>query len=188
MGRPPKVKNELDKAQEQFEKYDENIKELTMDRMNQIPVKETEPQTKLSTKEIDKSNELQLKPERRIGAQEKFNEKYREKYEYDKEIVNFIAENKEISGETIELWTKPYAGMPCEFWKVPTNKPVWGPRYLAEQIKRKFYHVLRMDQKVINSSDGMGQYFGQLVVDDTVPRLDARPVSKQRSVFMGATR
>jgi len=62
---------------------------------------------------------------------------------FQKEYVQFIAENKEIIGETIEIWTRPFGGMPAEFWKVPVNKPVWGPRYLAEQIKRCYYLVIK---------------------------------------------
>jgi hypothetical protein len=126
-----------------------------------------------------------LKPKRTIGCRDKFNEAYREQYNFDKEYVKFIGENKEIIGENIEIWTRPYGGMPAEMWEVPVNTPVWGPRYLAEQIKRKFYHRLIMKQNVV-SSDGIGQMYGQMAVDTTVPRLDARPVSTHKSVFMGA--
>ena len=75
--------------------------------------------------------------------------------------------------------------MPAEFWQVPTNKPVWGPRYLAEQIKRKFYHRLMMENKQTEAGDGM-TYYGQMAVDTTVQRMDARPVSTRKSIFMGA--
>jgi hypothetical protein len=98
-----------------------------------------------------------------------------------------IAENKEIIGETIEIWTRPYGGMPAEFWKVPCNKPVWGPRYLAEQIKRAHYHRLTMQENRIVGSDGMGQYFGSMAVDSTIQRLDAMPVSTRKSLFMGSS-
>lgn len=178
---------ELDKAEKQFEAFDQNIKEMTMDRMNMAPKEEVEPQTKLSSRELEKSKDIYLKPEKTIGCKEKFNENYREQYNSDKEYVNFIAENKEIIGEAIELWTRPYAGMPAEYWKVPVNKPVWGPRYLAEQIKRKYYHRLVMQQNSINSADGFGQYYGTMAVDTTVARLNAEPVSKRKSIFMGAS-
>jgi hypothetical protein len=186
----PKTSNssaqrELDKAQEQFDAFDENVKSLTMDRMNEAKKEDMEPQTKLSSKDIEKSKEIYLKPERSISSKEKFNEKYREKYEFDKEYVHFIAEHKELLGETIECWTKPYAGMPAEFWKVPANKPVWGPRYLAEQIKKKSYHRLVMNQTV-TGADGLGQWYGSLAADTTIQRLDAMPVSTRKSIFMGA--
>ena len=182
----PKIQeNEMDKLEQQFNKFDASVKELTKDRMDMTPKSETEPQTKLSSSEIEKSKDIYLKPSRAIGSREKFNESYRDAYNFDKEYVHFIAENNEIKGETLEMWTKPYAGMPAEYWQVPTNKPVWGPRYLAEQIKRKSYHRLMM-QDTVTGGDGMGKYYGQMAVDTSIQRLDARPISTKKSVFMGA--
>lgn len=177
---------ELDKAQQQFDAFDNSIKEMTMDRLNATPKQEVEQQTKLSQKEINNSTDVYLKPHKSIGCRDKFNEDYREQYEYDKTYVKFIAENREIVGEVIDIWTRPYAGMPAEEWKVPVNKPVWGPRYLAEQIKRKYYHRLQMQENRVTSHDGMGQYYGSMVADTTIQRLDAHPVVEKSTVFMGA--
>lgn len=181
------VQNELDKAEKQLEAFEENIKDLTLDRMNTAPLKEVEPQTKLSSKEIEKSKEIYLKPEKVIAARDKFNEKFRENYNFSKEYVQFIAEHKEIIGESIEIWTRPFGGMPAEFWRVPVNKPVWGPRYLAEQIRRCCYHRLVMQQNSITNADGYGQYFGALAADTKIQRLTAEPVSTRKSIFMGAS-
>ncbi len=186
----PKLANstaqqELDKCEKQFDAFDENVKSLTMDRMNASPKAEVEPQTKLSQAEIEKSKEIYLKPKRTISCREKFNENYREQYNFDKEYVNFIAENKEIIGESIDMWTKPYAGIPAEEWVVPVNKPIWAPRYVAEQIKSKIYHRLIMRDNT-TSIDGLGQYYGQIAADTTIERLTAIPVNKRKSVFMGA--
>lgn len=181
-----KLDKDLQKADEQFKAFDDNIKSMTMDRMNAAPKEETEPQTKLSQQELARSKDIYIKPKRSIGSREKFNEDYREKYNFDKEYVHFTAENKEIIGETLEFWTKPYAGMPAEEWAIPCNKPVWAPRYVAEQIKRKFYHRLVMAQNTTTGSDGMGQYYGAMAVDTTIQRLDAIPVSSRKSIFMGS--
>jgi len=180
------VEKELDKLEKQFEAYDTNVKELTLDRMNMAPKQETESQTKLSQKDIEKSKDIYLKPRRSIGSKEKFNEDYRKDYEFSKEYVYFTAENKELIGDSMEFWTKPFPGLPAEEWVVPANKPVWAPRYVAEQIKSCKYHRLRMDNTV-TGADGHGQYYGSMAVDTTVQRLDAIPVSKKRSVFMGAS-
>lgn len=180
------AQSELDKAEKQFEAFDQNIKELTMDRMNSAPKQELEPETKISSRELAKKNDIYLKPERTISCKDKFNEKFRTEYEHAKEYVQFIAYNKEITGETIDIWTRPFGGLPAEWWKVPTNKPVWAPRYLAEQIKRKSYHRLTMQQNVNTGADGMGQYYGAMAVDSTIQRLDAEPVSSRKSIFMGA--
>jgi hypothetical protein len=148
---------------------------------------ETEPNAKFSQKELEKKPDHYLKPKRTISSKEKFNEAFRAAWEFDKEYVHFQAQNNEIVGESIDLWTKPYAGVPAEEWVVPVNKPVWGPRYLAEQIKRKFYHRLMTEDKATVGSDGTGTYYGQMVADKTINRLDAFPVNTQKkSVFMGA--
>lgn len=177
---------ELDKVEKQFDQYQENLDQMTLDRMNLSSKQDIEPQTKMSQEDIAKSKEIYLKPARTIAGREKFNEDYRKDYEFDKEYVQFTGENREIIGEHIEMWTKPYAGIPCEFWKVPVNKPVWGPRYLAEQIKRCNYHRFTMQQNTMTSADGMGTYHGNIVVDTTIQRLDALPVSTRRSIFMGS--
>lgn len=187
------AEQELDKAQAQLKAFDDSIKDLTLDRMNQAPRQEEEPQTKLSQSEISKSKDIYLKPKRTIspgvnpktGVREQFNEKFRDEYNFAKEYVYFTAENKEIIGETIDIWTKPFPGCNCEWWEVPTNKPVWGPRYLAEQLKRKNYHRLKMENRVSGSS-ALGIDYGTIAVDTIVQRLDAQPVSTRKSVFMGA--
>jgi hypothetical protein len=190
MAERPKINSaserELDKVQKQLDAFEGQVKDLTMDRMNETPKAELEPQTKIAASDISKTKDIYLKPKRAIGSKEKFNEKYREKYNFDKEYVHFIAENKEIIGETIDMWTKPYAGLPAEWWEIPVNKPVWGPRYLAEQLKRKYYHRLKTEDRPVSSEGGM-TYMGQMVVDTTIPRLDAHPVSSRKSIFMGSS-
>lgn len=189
MGRRPKAQNsrseqELDNAQEQFDQFENQVNQLTVDSMSKAKKHEEEPQTKLSQNQIANSKDIYLKPKRTIFSQERFNEAYRESYEFDKQYVHFIAENKEIIGESIDMWTKPYPGLPAEEWIVPTNKPVWAPRYVAEQIRRRTYHRLKMDQSTITDRDGMGTYTGGIVVDTTINRLEAYPVSTKRSVFI----
>jgi hypothetical protein len=177
---------ELVKVAKQFEDFDQNVKNLTLDRMNLAPKADIEPQTKIAQSDLQKMKDVYLKPEKAISCRDKFNEEYREAYNFAKEYVHFIAENKEIIGETIKLWTRPFAGMPAEYWSIPCNKPIWGPRYLAEQIKRKFYHRLVMDENKTVGSDGRATYYGSMAVDTTIPRLDAHPVINQKSIFMGA--
>lgn len=201
---PPVLEKSLQIAADNFDKFDDDIKTMTMDRMNETPKKETEPQTKLSQDEVAKSKDIYLKPIRivgpgvnpKTGEREKFNEKFRDEYTFAKEYVHFIAENNEIIGESIDLWTKPFPGCNAEEWLVPTNKPVWGPRYLAEQIKRKSYHRLMMQESGVNapqtqSTSGYmpgSQFYGTMAVDTTIQRLDARPAtSGRKSIFMGAT-
>jgi len=179
--------NELDKAEKHLDAFEDQVKEMTFDRMNMAPKEEKEPQTKLSTTQIDKSKDIYLKPEKTVSDRQKFNEEFKEQWNFAKEYVQFIAYHKELIGEAIEIWTHPFGGVGAEFWKVPTGKPVWGPRHLAEQIKRKCYHRLVMQENKVTASDGMGHYYGSMAADTTIQRLDAEPVSQRKSVFMGAT-
>lgn len=180
------AEKELDRAEKQFQEFDANVRSLTLDRMNLAPKVDHEMQTTMSQNQLARSTDVYLKPHKSIGSQEKFNENYRQEYEYAKEYVNFIAENKMIIGEIIEMWTKPFPGLPAQFWKVPVNKPIWAPRYVAEQIKRAKYHILSMRDTVTAGADQMGQYYGTMAVDSTVQRLDAHPVGNTKSIFMGA--
>lgn len=192
----PKVNSEgqreLDKAIQQFDAFDSQVKEMTLDRMNQAPVKEVDQQTKMSQEELAKSKEIYLKPKRsfppgvnpKTGEREKFNEKFRAEYEFQKEYVRFIAQNNEIIGESIEFDLKKFPGTNVESWVVPVNKPVWAPRMVAERIKGSKYHKLTMQDNV-RSSDGTAQYYGTMAVENTIQRLDAQPAPERRSVFTG---
>jgi len=195
MARPrvnSQAQKELDKAQDTFDKFDEEIKSLSHDEMGKAPMEEHEPQTKLSSAEIRKAPEIYLKPIKTVypGCTPKtgkmtdvFNEAFRDQWEFDKKYVRFIAENHEIVGESIDTWTRPYPGVPAEEWLVPVNKPVWGPRYLAEQIKRKCYHVLTMEDHKQTGSDHAGTYVGGLVAKSTRHRLDAMPAPEAQVSF-----
>lgn len=164
---------ELDRVDAQIQS--QQFSPCDVNRINNAQIQDYEPQTKMSNREQNKAEALYLKPERSIGCRAKFNEDYRAAYEYDRQYVRFVAENNEIIGEAAELWTKKYAGQPAEFWKVPVNKVVVGPRYLAERIAECKYRRLVMKEDKIVSSDGTGTYFGALQYEEIRHRLDARP-------------
>lgn len=178
---------ELDRIERQFEEFSGQVEQMTFDQLNQAPKKEMEPVNPISQKDLANTKDLYLKPNRTVSSTEPFNEAFREDYNFAKEYVQFQAVNHEIIGECIEIWTKAFAGIPAEFWKVPVNKPLWGPRYLAEQIKRCYYHRLVMQPNVATGAEGYGQFYGSIAADSTIQRLDAMPVNSRKSVFMGAT-
>lgn len=175
----------IESVNTQMDAFSKDLSALTLDEMSKAPKLETEQQTKLSQSELQKDNSVYLKPKTNIGCKEKFNEKFRDAYNFDKEYVNFVAENKEIIGESINLWTRPYPGVPAQEWMVPVNTPVWGPRFLAEQLKKCSYHRIIMDNQT-TGADGRAQYYGAVQVTNTIQRLDAHPVSSRKSVFMGS--
>lgn len=185
-GKSLEMDKELDNVDAQIQAQEKAVQEMTHDRMKAAPKEDVEPLNKMSSRDIEKSKDVYLKPKRTISSREKFNEKYRDEYNFQKEYVNFIAEHRELIGETIELWTKPFAGMPAEEWLIPTGKPIWAPRYVAERIKGCTYHRLTMQQKVMTEANSVGQMYGALAVETTVQRLDALPVGTRKSIFMGA--
>lgn len=192
-GRPPmekphtnnsEVKKEMDSIEKQLDSSVQSMKSFDRDS---LPRQQTEMQTKLSQNEIAKMNGIVLKPKKSLNNNQVFNEKFRKEYEYSKEFVNFIAEHKELIGETIEIWTRPFGGIPAEFWEVPANKPVWGPRYLAEDIKKRSYVRYVQQDRVqnISGAEGVGQMYTGMVAETVVQRLDAHPVNERKSIFMG---
>jgi len=180
------ARKEMDKSEKQFDDFQEQVSALTLDRMNKAPLQEVEPQTKIAQRDIAKSKDVYLKPIRSIGSKEKFNEEYRDQWNHDKEYIHMVFENREVIGETIDCWTKPYAGVPAEEWMLPTNKPVWVPRYVAKQIAKCKYHRMRTEDRTTNAEGGM-TYYGSMVVDQTIARLDAYPAQKETPMFMGAS-
>lgn len=195
-----KAQQELDNAVKSIDHFESQVKGLTLDEMNKAPVKEVNYDIKQP--EITRSNDHYLKPVKTIGPGsnpktgfvEKFNERFREDYDFQKEYVHFTAYNNMITGEMIEIWTKPFPGLNCEFWQVPPNKPVWGPRYLAEQLTRARHHTLSIGGEGGTNpfkgnsigGDGAAAYYSPVVVKETVQRLDAKPVINQKSIFMGS--
>ena len=182
----PNVQTELEKAAEQFDLFDAGTKKLTLDRMNEAPKEDKEEKTEVLHKQAERKDIIYLKPTKTIGSNQKINEKFRKEIDYSEELVEFIAENKESPGSSIEIWTRKYGGMPAKFWIVPAGKPICAPRVLAESLKECQHHILSMDQATITTADMMGQYHGALVVDKTVNRLDAIPYVKSKHIFMGA--
>ena len=175
------AQRELDKAEKQFEEFNDNIKELTTDVTRAAPRTEQEPVHKMSQREMQNADDIYIKPMKSVGDGKKFNEKFREGWDYDKQYIKVKLEHKELIGENIEQWTKPYTGVPAEFWVLPTTKPVWIPRHVANQVKRKYYARLKMDEQTVTGADGTGSYYGKMVVSDTVQRLDCNLVSTSKT-------
>jgi len=65
--------------------------------MNEAPKFEVEPSHKMSQNQIASSKDVYLKPEKTISCRDKFNERFRDDYNFQKEFVQFIAQNNEIN-------------------------------------------------------------------------------------------
>lgn len=175
---------QLQQAAEKFDAFQEGIKSLNMDQAASIPLTEVEPNTQLSQREIRKAPDIYLKPKKTMFAPgEKFNEKFRDLWDYKKEIVRFIAENKEAPTDAMlcDVWTRPIGGQPAHSWDVPLNKPVWGPRYLAEQIRAKVHNKLVIKEGPITQTQGI-DFNTQMAYLEKKPRLSAEPCREEITV------
>lgn len=177
---------ELDKVEKQFQAFDENVKSMTLDHLNQVPKQESEASHKMTQNEIADAKDIYIQPFKSINSREKFNENYRDDYNFAMEWVYITAQNNMIINEFLQFWTKPFAGMPFEEWKVPVNKPIWVRRHVAERIKGCVHHELHMDESKRVDSNEYGDMVGQMVAKKTIQRLDAHPATKRKSIFMGA--
>lgn len=185
MARMPSVNSEgqkeLEKVSEQFDNYKSEVDTL-LEKRN---VTGEAPEHQISQKEIEKSTDVYIKPNRVIMSKEKFNEKFRDQYNQAKEYVHYTVEHHECKGDAVEMWTKPYPGVPAEFWIIPTSKAVWVPKYVMDKLEHgcTYRRLKTVDRNY--SQDHMGtQYFGQLVQDEVNYRISARPVSTRKSFSM----
>lgn len=175
---------ELDKLDDQIESTMKENKEI-MENVSKIKTEERAPQREMSQWEKENAKEIHLKPTRSIADRVKFDEKWRKDFNFDMEEVCFMAENHEVIGEDITLWTKKYPGQPAQEWCIPVNKPVWGPRLLAEQLLNCKYSVFVQKDTAQLGNDYAGSYHGTIAVEKRVERLTARPVTQQKSLFSG---
>lgn len=183
----PRLNNEghkeLDKVENQVKQFSETLHSVNMDR-NSLPTREIESQTRMSQDEMNKSSVTYLKPKRTFPSREKFNEKFRDEFNKLSEYVDFIAENHEVKGETIDFCIKKFPGIPVEEWVVPVNKPVSAPRYVKERIEECGYTVFTTIDRQIGSDAGV-LYYGQMVAEERKSRLSAREFIKKPRIFMG---
>lgn len=187
----PKVnvegQKELDKIKENLSEFQDSARSITLDQTRLAPKVETEAQTKIAQSEKDKMPDVYLKPKRIFPSREKFNEKFRDEYNYLREYVEFIAENDEVKGEAIDFCIKKFPGIPIEEWVVPVNKPVWAPRYVKQRIEECGYTVFTtMDNPT--AQEGGVTYYGQMVAQQRKQRLSVREVSKKKNIYMGYDR
>ena len=174
---------ELDKVENQVKQFSDSVSSAREDRGNLV-MKEVEPQTKMSQSEMNNSSLLYLKPKRTFPSRERFNERFRDEYNRQSEYVDFIAENHEVKGESIDFCIKKFPGVPVEEWVVPVNKPVSAPRYVKERIEECGYTVFTTADKQLGSEGGV-MYYGQMVAEERKSRLSAREFIKKPRIFMG---
>lgn len=166
MGRPPKVnyegQKELAKVDEAFEKVTEAI--ASCDSLDpKVPVEQVDPYTKLSKRQMALADAQYVTPVKIVNrveggkhnAKNYFNEAHRPLYKKDWEWIKVVIENKESIGHPVEKWTAEWGCDPAMFWIIPTNRPVYIPRFVARSIKKCRYiqRTMESDETKMISSD-----------------------------------
>ena len=75
-----------------------------------MATKEESRGPEISNKQMSSSKDVYLKPKRTISSKEKFNEDFREEYNFKKEYVYFSAYHSELIGQPIEIQDAPHDG------------------------------------------------------------------------------
>jgi hypothetical protein len=167
----------------QSNEFSKELSKLNIDATSSLKTEETENQTKLSKREIKREQLPKITYIKSIASQEKFNERFRDEWKYAWEYVSCIVENKEVPGEQVEFWMKDYPGEDATFWRVPVNKPILLPRFVAQHLSARAYAQLSMDPgETREIGDGVQQY-GFPVYKSMKKRIDCIPVSSYTNPF-----
>lgn len=174
---------EIAKIDSQINQVQTAMSNLTQDEINKASVVDFQPQTEITRAMKDFTDAPVIKPIKSIPRPGKPIAKEAKDRAWGWEYVRCIAENREVIGETIELWTGKYHGDMADFWQVPVNRPIYLPRHVAKRISECRYHRVKMQDRPMHNlmnemeSTGVSGYSGQLTVVDTRQRLDCRPIA-----------
>lgn len=171
--KPEKVDPVTQKGLDQLDKTQESMKDFNKDKIDQEapePI-QTDPQIKWSKIQLDQYDAPVIKPTRSFAPRSKPNPKEAKKREMGWELVKCIVENLEVIGEAPKFWLDCFQGDPTYFWEIPANIPVYIPRFVAEHLSKRHYHIFKMrDTSDMNSI----QSGTEMTVRETRKRLDCR--------------
>ena len=110
---------------------------LSVDKITEMApaVKQTEDQTKISTRELAKMQGVSyIEPIRKLPAIGTLPHKWREARDRDWEYVKGVFENEISHGEPIRFSFCKWPGDNDCIWEVPANRPVYVPRMIAKHL------------------------------------------------------
>ena len=158
-------------------KISEDMNLLTIDKIEDTPDKEPEIQTKLTHREMaDELGVRYIEPKRKLGILGELPSNLEKQRARDWEYVKGIYENIDCIGEAVEFWYVLYPGDPDCLWSIPSNVPVFVPRFIAKHLEDvQKYH--RFDYKNKNSAALQhGEFEDTFESVETVYRGKFRPI------------
>jgi hypothetical protein len=118
---------------EDFEEAVRGMKEAGSRQEEQVDVELT---AKISTKDKREDGILYLEPAIRIPTGGNKHPEMEKQRSYLYEWVKGVYENKLIGGEGIEFFLTGLPGDDYCLWKIPANRPVALPRYVAQHLSK----------------------------------------------------
>jgi hypothetical protein len=165
---------ELDRIDNEMGALQDQMKTLTVDESSKAALREEEPQSCLSRREIKQSNAPMIKPSKSFPARGKPIAKLEAEHKRAWEYVTVIAENKEVLGEMIEFWLSKFPQDPINYWQLPVNVAIQVPYHVAEHIAKNCqYTVYKMADRDPRSL-GHGDFAQTMVIEERRRRLDCR--------------
>ncbi len=131
------MKKDSEKAVKDVMSLHRDMNELTVDKINDVAPcqQESEPQVKLSMKEIAKNECVRyIEPLRKLQPFGHLPEKWKKEHSHDWEYVKGIFENEVSRGEPIRFTFSKWPGDPDCVWEIPANIPVYVPRMIAKHL------------------------------------------------------
>ena len=156
---------------------EQSLKELTVDKINETPDVELEPQTKLTNRQLaDSLGCKYIEPLSKLKAIGTLPEKLRKQHARDWEYVKGIYENINEIGQAITFSLCLYPGDPDCVWKIPANTPVYVPRMVANHLENvQQYHTFSHVEKAPNQL-AVDEFTDEFQVTGTMYRGKFRPI------------
>jgi hypothetical protein len=170
--KPEQIDPVTQKGVDKLEKTTAQMQTMTKDAVEkQAPeIVDIDPQIRWSKAEIAEYDAPIIRPSRSFAPRSRSEPKEAKERARGWELVKCVVENNEVIGEAPEFWLDKFKGDPTYFWQIPANVPVYIPRFVAEHLSTRKYHVFKMrDESSMRSVGDSG-----MIVTETRQRLNCR--------------
>ena len=128
------MKSKIDTVNSVLE-LQQDMNNLTVDKIAEIAPPEAEKEIKISLKEIAKMEGIQyIEPVRKLQPFGILPEKWKSKHAHDWEYVKGMFDNEVAKGEPFRFTFSKWPGDPDCMWEIPANRPVYVPRMIAKLL------------------------------------------------------
>lgn len=137
------MKKDLENIAKKTAELTEEMSQLTVDKINEIAPEPTLDELKLTAKQkASDEGVIFVEPKRKFKGLGKLPEKLKREHARAWEYVKGIYENYVVNNEPVRFWHNgDFPGDPDCLWEIPSNKPVYVPRFIAKHLEEcQKYH------------------------------------------------